>query len=103
MLTLEQIAQLRDRIADTLLPEKIYLFGSYALGTATDDSDIDLVVVMESDSMPHQRNVALKRLFPLRNFSLDAFVFTPQEFARFKNVPGTILYNAVHYGKLLYG
>lgn len=103
MLTTNQIDLLRDRIAESLKPEKIYLFGSYALGTATEESDVDLVVVMDSNCAPHQRNVALKRLFPRRNFSLDAFVFTPQEFSRFKDVPGTILYNAVRYGKLLYG
>lgn len=103
MLTTTDIEQLRDRIAQAVHPEKIFLFGSYAEGTATEDSDIDLVVVMESDCAPHKRNVALKRLFPRRTFSLDAFVYTPQEFSRFKDIPGTILYTATHYGKLLYG
>jgi len=103
MLTFRDIEQLRDRIAQALHPEKIFLFGSYAEGKATEDSDIDLVVVMESDLVPHKRNVALKRLFPRRTFSLDAFVYTPQEFLKYKDVPGTIVYNAAHFGKLIYG
>jgi predicted nucleotidyltransferase len=103
MLTSTDIDQLKERIAQAMKPEKIFLFGSYAENRATDDSDVDLVVVMESDLAPHQRNVALKRLFPRRTFSLDAFVYTPQEFARYKDVPGTIVYNASHHGKLLYG
>lgn len=103
MLTFHDIEQLRDRIAQALHPEKIFLFGSYAEGKATEESDVDLVVVMESDLAQHERNVTLKRLFPRRTFSLDAFVYTPQEFSRYKDVPGTIVYNAAHYGKLIYG
>lgn len=103
MLSFQDIEQLRDRIAQALHPDKIFLFGSYAEARATEDSDVDLVVVMESDLAPHQRNVALKRLFPRRSFSLDAFVYTPQEFTKYKDIPGTIVYNATHHGKLLYG
>jgi len=103
MLSNADIDQLKERIASAMNPEKIYLFGSYAENRATDDSDVDLVVVMESELTPHRRNVALKRLFPRRSFSLDAFVYTPLEFARYKDIPGTIVYNATHHGKLLYG
>lgn len=103
MSSFDDINQLRDKIAQSLHPEKIFLFGSHALGTATEDSDIDVVVVMETELSRHQRNVALKRLFPQRSFSLDAFVYTPQEFSKYKDIPGTILYNATHFGKLIYG
>ena len=103
MLSTRDIEKLRDRIVQALRPEKIFLFGSYATKRETSDSDIDLMVIMESDLAPHKRNIALKRLFPCRNFSLDAFVYTPQEYARYKDIPGTIIYNATNYGKLLYG
>jgi predicted nucleotidyltransferase len=103
MLTFSDIERLRDRIAKALHPEKIFLFGSYAEGRATEESDVDLVVVMESEQTPHQRNVAVKRLFPGRSFSLDAFVYTPIEFSKYKDVPGTIVYNAAHFGRLIYG
>ncbi len=103
MLSTLDIDQVRDVITQAMHPEKIYLFGSYADGKATEDSDVDLVVVMESELAPHKRNVALKRLFPGRSFSLDAFVYTPQEFARYCDIPGTIVYNATHYGRLLHG
>ena len=102
-LSAADIDQMKERIAQELRPEKIFLFGSYATEQVTADSDVDLMVIMESSLTPHQRNVALKRLFPGRNFSLDAFVYTPQEFDRYKDVPGTIAYNATHHGKLLYG
>jgi predicted nucleotidyltransferase len=103
MLSTLDIDQLRDKITQAMQPEKIYLFGSYADGKATDESDIDLLVVMDSALTPHKRNVAVKRLFPRRSFSLDAFVYTPQEFARYRDIPGTIVYNATHHGRLLHG
>jgi len=103
MLSSSDIDQLKERIVQALKPEKIFLFGSYVENRATEDSDVDLVVVVDSELAPHQRNVALKRLFPRRSFSLDAFVYTPLEFARYKDIPGTIVYNATHHGKLLYG
>lgn len=103
MLSTLDIDQVCDVITQAMHPEKIYLFGSYADGKATDDSDVDLVVVMDSELAPHKRNVALKRLFPGRTFSLDAFVYTPQEFARYRDIPGTIVYNATHHGRLLHG
>ncbi len=103
MLSTLDIDQLRDRITQAMQPEKIYLFGSYADGKANDESDVDLLVVMQSELSPHQRNVAVKRLFPRRSFSLDAFVYTPLEFARYRDIPGTIVYNATHHGRLLHG
>lgn len=103
MLSTQDIEQLKERITQAMHPEKIYLFGSYAGGNATDESDVDLLVVMDSALTPHKRNVAVKRLFPRRSFSLDAFVYTPQEFARYRDIPGTIVYNATHHGRLLHG
>ena len=103
MLSTLDIEQLKERITQAMHPEKIYLFGSYAGGNATDESDVDLLVVMDSALTPHKRNVAVKRLFPRRSFSLDAFVYTPQEFARYRDIPGTIVYNATHHGRLLHG
>lgn len=103
ILSTMDIDQLRDRITQAMNPEKIYLFGSYADGKANDESDVDLLVVMDSVLSPHKRNVAVKRLFPRRSFSLDAFVYTPQEFARYRDIPGTIVYNATHHGRLLHG
>lgn len=94
---------LQAKILDVLRPVSIYLFGSQANGSATGDSDIDLLVVMDSDLPPRKRSMLVKRLFPHRSFSLDAFVYTPQEFERYKDVPGTLVYQATHYGRLLHG
>ena len=46
MVTARQIQKLTDEIAEKFSPQKIILFGSYAYGTPTVDSDVDLMVVM---------------------------------------------------------
>jgi predicted nucleotidyltransferase len=78
------IAAIRDRIVDNLHPEKIILFGSRANGTATPDSDIDLLVIL-NDEHPlarvrrRDRFGAIQDLFRHRLFGLDAIVLTTAE------------------------
>jgi predicted nucleotidyltransferase len=46
MVSLGEIRRLADTIVREYRPERVVLFGSYASGTAREDSDIDLLVVM---------------------------------------------------------
>ena len=77
-ITQEQIQEYSDRIAAEFKPERIILFGSYAYGTPTADSDVDLLVVMpfEGDSVYKALDI-LKRIDP--PFSIDLLVRTPEQ------------------------
>jgi len=97
------IETIKKKIVAAVSPEKIILFGSYATGKATKESDLDLVVVWNSDLNSHERNIFLSKLFPKRNFSLDIFAFTRKEAEKLKDVAGTIVYEAFHHGKVIYG
>lgn len=103
MIDENKIKEIEERIIKAVSPEKIILFGSYATGEATSDSDLDLVVIWNSDLNSHKRNLFLSRLFPKRDFSLDIFAFTKEEAEKFKDIAGTILYEAFHHGKVIYG
>lgn len=103
MVDKKRLEEIKEKIVRSVSPEKIILFGSCAKGNVTEDSDIDLVVIWDSDLNPHKRNVFLSRLFPKRDFSLDIFAFTKKEAAKLKNIAGTILYEAFNYGKVIYG
>ena len=46
----DQIAILKDLILETFPVEQIYLFGSHANGTPTNDSDLDMYVIMKDDA-----------------------------------------------------
>ena len=76
-----------------LHPEKVIVFGSYAQGEADRDSDIDLIVVLDSDAVPQtyhdrRRNRLLVRraLDELnRDYALDVLVYTVPEWKRFQD------------------
>ena len=90
------------RIIDNFRPEKIILFGSYAYGQPTPDSDMDLLVVMKTDEKPHKRAVPLRRALKGIGIPKDIIVKTPEEFESFKDIVGTIIYPAAHKGRVLY-
>lgn len=90
------------KIVSEFNPEKIILFGSYAYGKATPDSDIDLMVVMETKERPHKRAVALRKILKNLGVPKDIIVKTPDEFERFRDIVGTIVYPAAHNGRVLY-
>ena len=75
---LSDICRIIDATVDT---EKIYLFGSYAYGTPTDDSDYDLCVIIPENSMrPVDAVKAIRRaLLPM---SLDILVYRADTFFR---------------------
>jgi predicted nucleotidyltransferase len=90
------------RIIDNFNPEKIILFGSYAYGQPTADSDLDLMVIMNTDEKPHKRAVPLRKALKGIGIPKDIIVKTPEEFESFKDIVGTIIYPAAHRGRLLY-
>ncbi|GAB4478009.1 MAG: nucleotidyltransferase domain-containing protein [Anaerolineales bacterium] len=60
-------------------PEKIILFGSYAYGNPTPDSDVDLLVVWDTDKPRRERLVTVSLALYPRLFPVDLLVKTPQE------------------------
>lgn len=64
-----------------LQPEKIILFGSYAYGSPTPDSDVDLLVVLQSSESSRERFLQVARLLRPRLFPVDLLVKTPDEIA----------------------
>jgi predicted nucleotidyltransferase len=90
------------KIIDNFNPEKIILFGSYAYGRPTKDSDIDLMVIMDTDMKPYERALPIRKALKYLGTPKDIIVRTPQEFERFKDIVGTIIYTAAHKGKIIY-
>ncbi len=67
------------RIESHVRPHRIVLFGSRAWGQSDAHSDVDLLVIVDSDETPVERAVALGRLFRPRPAPLDLLVLIPQE------------------------
>ncbi|MBI4329762.1 MAG: nucleotidyltransferase domain-containing protein [Chloroflexi bacterium] len=75
------ILEIVDRIKRDYQPEKIILYGSYAYGKPTEDSDIDLFIVKETDKRSVDRFVEVSRLIAdwEGRVSVSPLVYTPGE------------------------
>ncbi|MBV9962443.1 MAG: nucleotidyltransferase domain-containing protein [Parafilimonas sp.] len=103
MLQQSQIDKLIEEIVSGYQPEKIYLFGSYATGKQTKESDIDLFIIKDTSERKIERNRQVRRCiktYPKNG--LDIFVFTPFELKQGLNQVINIGKEAVTTGKLLY-
>jgi uncharacterized protein len=100
--TEEVLAEIVRRIVAALQPEKVILFGSYVSGTPSDDSDVDLLVILETKARPVDRYVAVSRLIRPRPFPLDILVKTPDEIAQALEEGDSFIREIVTQGRALY-
>ncbi len=89
-------------VAKQFRPRKIILFGSYALGQPTVDSDVDLLVIMPRKRQQGERmSVRIRQAIP-REFPLDLLVRTPSEVAKRLRWDDAFIREVVEKGKVMY-
>jgi len=90
------------QIAEKFQPEKIILFGSYAYGKPRPESDVDLLVVMETSLRERQQRLEISRALSPRPFALDIIIRTPQQLEERIALGDVFLREAITQGKVLY-
>ena len=90
------------RIVEGYQPDGIFLFGSYAAGSPSADSDIDLLVVKKTADSPMKRHAAVRRLLRGFVFPMDILVYTPEEMEARKGDPDSFLNHALAAARPLY-
>ena len=100
--TQEILAEIVCRLVAALDPEKIILFGSYVYGSPSVDSDVDLLVIMQTTARPADRYVAVSRVIRPRPFPLDILVKTPDEIAGALAKGDRFIQEIVTQGRVLY-
>ncbi len=103
MLTEELRKRIADIIRSVVEPEKIIIFGSYARGDAGPDSDLDILVIVAVDGLKHNTAAKIHSALADMEISKDVVVVRPEEFGRFSDVPGSVVYDAAKEGILVYG
>ncbi len=99
-----QLEDIRDRLVRELQPEKIYVFGSQAWGDPTDDSDLDLLIVVPDDADSRRDLVgrAYTCLGDLR-IPVDIVIVPHGKFLRRATVYASLEAQVVEEGLLLHG
>jgi uncharacterized protein len=100
--TEEILAEIIRRLVAALNPEKIILFGSYVYGSPSGDSDVDLLVIMQTTARPADHYVAVSRVIRPRPFPLDILVKTPDEIAGALAKGDSFIEEIVTRGRVLY-
>ena len=92
-----------DLIISAMQPRKIILFGSYARGEATDDSDLDLLIIRKEVLDKRAEMVQARRLLSPLRIPVDVLVVSEDQLnSSWKDYPGTYLYEAIREGVVLY-
>ncbi len=102
VVTRAQIRAVVDRLVEALHPEKVILFGSYAYGKPSIDSDVDVLILVKSNERPAKRAYRAYKAIWGKTFPTDILVRTPEELAHRLEIGDYFLREIVERGKVLY-
>jgi predicted nucleotidyltransferase len=89
-------------ILPTGCPYKIMLFGSQARGTAQADSDLDLLIIEDSELPRYRRSARYRRALCGLCPAKDIVIWTPQEIMDWQTVPNAFISTVLAEGRVLY-
>ena len=95
------IDQVVKQIVGEFMPQKIILFGSYARGNPRPESDVDMLVVMETRLREVQQAIQICQQVEYR-FGLDLIVHTPKYLSERMKMGDWFVRDILKEGKVLY-
>lgn len=99
----QKLKEITDKIVREYQPEKIILFGSWAWGEPHEDSDVDLLVVKESNKKKWEREYELRMKLSGNKFPpMDLLMYTPAEVDRRMSMQDFFMQDILEKGKILY-
>jgi predicted nucleotidyltransferase len=101
MVTRRQIREYAQEIARQFRPRRIILFGSYAYGKATRDSDVDLLVIMPHRGRGVEKAIEIRRKTDAP-FPMDLLVRSPQKIRQRLAWGDCFIQEILEKGKVLY-
>ncbi len=94
----EELSNQIQSAAKELHAKEAWLFGSYARNEARDDSDVDIMFILESDLPRPKRIAQAYRVMRSWKVAKDIVVYTPKEFAHWRDIEGSLCHNVVQRG-----
>ncbi len=100
--TLQLLEQVVGRLRAASSPARVIVFGSIATGTATEESDLDLLVLLDDVADTRQESIRLRDALGDIEMPTDVIVMSTARFEETKHVIGGIAYPAHKYGKVIH-
>ena len=101
IVSMDEIKKVARQIVDKFRPQKVILFGSYADGQPTEDSDVDLLIVMDADEQPVHTAARISAAIA-HEFAIDILVFRPAELEASLQRKGVFATEVMSKGIVLY-
>ena len=102
MISEETIRRAVELLKGAASPSRIILFGSYARGDARENSDLDFLVTQPVVTARRREMVRLSDVLRPLRVPADVLVTSDRVFEEWRNIPGTVIYEANKEGKVLY-
>ena len=96
------IQKYADAIVREFQPQKTILFGSHACGRPTDDSDVDLMVVMPKHRRSRRTSTEIRVRLGYAGFPTDLLVWTPERLREWSHAGDAFARDVLERGQVLY-
>ena len=101
--TSEKVQMAIQRIVEVASARKVIVFGSFAKGATTTNSDFDVLVITEHDvSSARKESVRIRRLLRGISMPMDIIVLPEAKWIQVRDCPGTIYKEILRTGKVVY-
>lgn len=100
----EILLRIVEKIKKNYQTQKIIVFGSYAWGRPTKDSDVDLFIIKRTKKIHRERALQNRRLLREENalIGMDIIVYMPEEFADKIEIEDSFLSKIIRKGEVWY-
>lgn len=103
MISEKTILEAVELLRKTANPVRIILFGSYARGDITEESDLDFLIIEKELKARRMEIVRLRDVLSPLRIPVDVLVISEKTYQDWKDAPGTVIYEAALEGKVVYG
>ena len=103
MVSINQIENVDKAIGEHINAMSVFLFGSYSRNQAGENSDVDLLVIADSDLPRHKRSRHIHLMLKPYPFPMDILVYTPEEVKKESEFEISFISRALREGRKLYG
>lgn len=102
MLTANEIDNVVRQIVARLRPQKVIIFGSYAKGTATINSDLDIFVIKDTELPMARRADNLMPMLSQALIPVDVHIYTPEEVEEYTKEQFSFISSILKTGKTVF-